>query len=93
MLMRSWLQQGILLLISNPKVRTLMKNWVKSKISFVSIMILLFRFVKCEKCSHFFVVLSDADAKNRQMKGQMGVDGPEIQNAQQGKYRHQTTTT
>jgi len=41
------------------------------------------RFVKCEKCSHFFVVLSDADAKNRQMKGQMGVDGPEIQNAQQ----------
>ena len=51
-------------------------------------MILLFRFVKCEKCSHFFVVLSDADAKNRQMKGQMGVDGPEIQNAQQGKYTH-----
>jgi len=53
----------------------------------------LFRFVKCEKCSHFFVVLSDADAKNRQMKGQMGVDGPEIQNAQQGKYTYQRTTT
>merc|ERR1712038_1464018 len=40
------------------------------------------RFVKCEKCSHFFVLMgSDADAKNRSAKGQ--IDGPEIQNAQQ----------
>lgn len=42
-----------------------------------------YRFVKCEKCSHFFVLMgSDADAKNRSAKGQ--IDGPEIQNAQQG---------
>ena len=47
--------------------------------------IFCYRFVKCEKCSHFFVVLSDADAKNRTGKGQMGIEGPEIQNAQQGK--------
>ncbi len=26
------------------------------------------RFVKCEKCSHFFVVLSDADTKTRSAK-------------------------
>ena len=45
--------------------------------------LLPFRFVKCEKCSHFFVLMgSDADAKNRSAKGQ--IDGPEIQNAQQG---------
>ena len=55
-----------------------------------------FRFVKCEKCSHFFVVLSDADAKNRAAKGQMGMDGPEIQNSQQGKahsYKKSTHIT
>ena len=43
-----------------------------------------FRFVKCEKCSHFFVVLSDADAKNKTARGQMGTEGPDIQNAHQG---------
>ena len=42
--------------------------------------------MKCEKCNHFFVVLSDADAKNKTARGQMGMEGgPDIQNAQQGK--------
>merc|ERR1711997_263237 len=49
----------------------------------VNAFVALTRFVKCEKCSHFFVVLSDADAKNRASKGQMGIEGPEISNAQQ----------
>ena len=46
----------------------------------------IFRFVKCEKCSHFFVVLSDADAKNKTGREQMGMGGsPDLQNAQQGE--------
>lgn len=45
------------------------------------------RFVKCEKCSHFFVVLSDADAKGRSTKERFpGIDShAESQNASGGK--------
>jgi len=34
------------------------------------------RFVKCDKCHHFFVVMSDADSKSKTAREQMGIGGP-----------------
>jgi len=33
------------------------------------------RFVKCDKCNHFFVVLSDADSKTKTARDRMGMGG------------------
>ena len=33
------------------------------------------RFVKCDKCHHFFVVLSDADSKSKTARERMGLGG------------------
>ena len=42
------------------------------------------RFVKCDKCHHFFVVLSDADSKSKTARERMGLGGPNNPNGGNG---------